>query len=111
MHGQLGGAADVLGLPAPRVLHAGQLDEDPVLALAGQRRLGDTEGVDAAAEHLDGPVDGSALALTSAGVLGLEDELGAAAEVQAEAWLLVQREGDTADEQAEDEQETDEGTA
>ena len=51
---QLGGGADAL-LGLLRLLVAGdarQLDEDAVLALAHERRLGDAEGVHAAAEHL-----------------------------------------------------------
>ena len=53
---QLGGGADAL-LGLLRLLVAGdarQLDEDPVLALAHQRGLGDAEGVHAAAQHLRG---------------------------------------------------------
>ena len=108
--GQLRGPPDdLLGLG--RVLDVGQLDEDPVLADPGERRLGDTERVDAAAEDLDRAVDGLGVGLDVAGVLGLQHDLGAAAQVQAEAWLLVHREGDTAGEEAEHEQETDEGTA
>jgi hypothetical protein len=110
VHGQLGGAPDdLLGLG--RVLHVGQLDEDPVLADPGQRGLGDTDGVDAATEDLDRTVDGLGVGLHVPGVLGLQHDLGAPTQVQAEAGLLVQPEGDTADEQAENEQETDEGTA
>ena len=110
VHGQLRGATDdLLGLG--RVLHVGQLDEDAVLPDPGQRGLGDTDGVDPAAEDLDRAVDGLGVRLDVTGVLRLEHDLRPAAEVEAEAWLLVQREGDTADEQTKDEQETDEGTA
>ena len=79
--GQLGGAADaLLGLLGLLVVgDAGQLDEDPVLALADQRGLGDTEGVDAAAEHLEGLVDVLRAGGGLLGALGLEDELRAAA--------------------------------
>ena len=52
---QLGGLADQVERPV-LVLHARDLDED-VVALAGDLRLGDAEGVDALADDRDGFVD------------------------------------------------------
>jgi hypothetical protein len=66
VEGQLGGLADRLGRLGG-VLHAGQLDDDPVGAGAGQRRLGDAERVDAPAEHLEA----RSVASASASVVGL----------------------------------------
>ncbi len=80
---ELGGPADHPGR-LPGVLHAGQLDDDPTLAGAGQRGLGDAQGVDAAAEHLERAVGGLAVGLDPGAVLGLQDDLGAALEVEAE---------------------------
>ena len=55
------------------------------LAGAGQGRLGDPERVDPAAEHLEGPVGGRAVGGDPLAVLGLQDDLGAALEVEPEA--------------------------
>ena len=110
--GQLGGLADpLLGLLRLLVAgDAGQLDEDPVLALADQRGLGDTEGVDAAAEHLERLVDVLRAGRRLLGALGLEDELRAAAEVEAEVGLDVDRERHAPGQEAEDEEEADPDT-
>ena len=76
-----GGAADDLGGLA-RVLQARQLDDDAPLAGAGERRLGDAERVDPAAQHLQRAVGGLRVGLDGGRVLGLEDDLGAAAQVE-----------------------------
>ena len=92
-----------------RVLHVGQLDDDPVVAGAGQRRLGDAEGVDPAAEHLDRAVGRLGVGLDPIGELRLQRDLGAAAQVEAEPRLLGQGECGAAAEQTEHEQETEPG--
>ena len=70
VEGQLGGLPDGLG-GGGGVLHAGQLDDDPVLAGARQRRLRDAERVDATAQHLERPVGRLGVGLRRRGVLGL----------------------------------------
>ena len=80
---ELCGPADHLGRLA-RVLHAGQLDDDPLLAGAGEGRLGDPERVDAAAQHLEGPVGRRAVRLHPRAVAGLQDDLRAALEIEPE---------------------------
>ncbi len=84
MEAELGGLPDHLGGLAG-VLDPRQLDDDAPLAGARQRRLGDAEGVDAAADHLERAVGGLAVGLHPLAVLGLQDDLGAALEVEAEA--------------------------
>jgi hypothetical protein len=81
---QLCGAPDHLG-GFPRVLQPGQLDDDPPVAGAGEAGLGHAERVDPAAQHLDRPVGRLLPGLHGRGVLGLEHDLGAAAQVEAEA--------------------------
>ena len=110
---QLGGPADLLlgGLRLLVVGHAGQLDEDAVLALARPARLGDTEGVHPTAEHLEGLVDVIGFGRRLLGALGLEHELGAAPEVETEVGLLVEGQDHAPGQQAEHEEEPDEGTA
>ena len=76
-----------------------------------QGRLGDAEGVDAAAQHLDGLVDVGRGGLGRLGVIGLEHELRAAAQVEAEVGLDAQRDGEHTRQEAEDEEEANEGTA
>ena len=63
--------------------------------------LGDTEGVDAAAQHLEGLVDVLGVGGRLLGALGLEDELRAAAEVEAEVGLDVDGERQAPDQEAE----------
>ena len=70
----------------------GQLDDDPPLAGAGEGRLGHAEGVDPAAQHLQRAVGRLGVGLDGRGVLGLEDDLGAAAQVEPE---LAGRSGST----------------
>ncbi len=113
MHAQLGGLADpLLGLLRLVVVgDAGQLDEDPVVALADQGRLGDAEGVHAAAQHLDGLVDVAGGGLGRLGVVGLEDELRATAQVEAQVGLDAQRDRGTPRQETEDEEEAKNGTA
>jgi hypothetical protein len=105
--GQLGGGADaLLGLLRLLVVgDAGQLDEDPVLALADERGLGDTEGVHAAAEHLEGLVDVLRGGRGLLGALGLEDELRTAAKVETQVGLDVESERSAPGQQAEHEDE------
>ena len=62
---ELAGLAEKLLEPL-RVLQARHLDEDAVGALALDARLGRAGGVDAAADDLDGLVDGAANALVDA---------------------------------------------
>ena len=83
----------------------GQLDEDAVLALADEGRLGDAEGVDAATQDLEGLVDVLRRGGRLLGALGLEDELGAALEVEAEVGLDVDRQRQAPDQEAEHEEE------
>ena len=86
---ELGGGPDPIDR-AVGVLDVGQADLDLVGADAGDLGLGDAEGVDAVADDLDRAVD------VLAGDLGhlrgrpaLVDELGAAAQVEAEHGRLV----------------------
>ena len=105
--GQLGRGADLL-LGLLRLLvtgDAGQLDEDAVLALAHERGLGDTEGVDAAAEHLQGLVDVLRARGRLLGALGLEHELRTAPEIETQVRLDVERERRAPGQEAEHEDE------
>jgi hypothetical protein len=80
---QLRGLSDHLrGLA--RILDAGKLDDDAVLAGAGEGRLGDAEGVDAPTDDAEGAVGGLGVGLDAFGVTGLEDDLGAALQVETE---------------------------
>ena len=65
---QLGGTADDFGGLAG-VLYTGQLDDDALLAGAGDARFGDAEGVDALPEDLQGAVGGGRVRLDGAGCL------------------------------------------
>ena len=75
---QLGGPADDLEGPLA-VLDAGEVDDDGV-ALADDLGLGDAEGVDPAADDLDGVVE----RLVRHVVGGLEDHRHAALQVEAQ---------------------------
>jgi hypothetical protein len=77
-----GAAEDLDGLLG--VGHAGQFDDDPPLARAGDLRLAHAELVDPAPEHLQSLVGGFGVGLGQLPVSGLEHDLGAAAQVQAE---------------------------
>ena len=109
---QLGGLADpLLGLLGLLVVgDAGQLDEDPVLALAGQRGLGDAEGVDAAAEHLEGLVDVLGLAGVCSVPSASKTNCAPPREVEAQVGLDVDRERRAPGQEAEDEDEADPDT-
>src|SRR5690606_9494239 len=61
---------------------AGQRDDDVLTALAGDLRLGDARGVDALPDHLDRLVDVAGGQLTATLDLWLQDDLGAALEVE-----------------------------
>ena len=89
---------------------ARELDEDPVVALARQGRLGDTEGVDATAEDLEGLVDVLGVGRRLLRSLRLEDELRAPAEVETEVGLDVDRQRRARGQQAENEDEADPDT-
>jgi len=83
MEGELGGPADhphrLVG-----VVHAGQLHDHPAVPRALQGGLGHAELVDPAAQDLHRPGQGVRVHPLAGGVLGLEDDLRAAAQVQAE---------------------------
>ncbi len=113
MHAELGGLTDpLLGLLRLFVAgHTGQLDQDPVGALADQRGLGDTEGIDTTAQDFDGLVDVLGRRLGRFRPLGLEDELRATTEIEAQIGLRGQREGQAPAEKTEDEEKTNEGAA
>ena len=81
VEGELRGAAEDFG-GLGRVLHAGQFDDDPVVAGAGERGFGDAERVDTAAQHLQRR-RWPRRRLRGGGVAGLQDDLGAAAQVEA----------------------------
>jgi len=83
VEGQLRRAADGVGGLA-RVLHARQLDDDPGVARAREGRLRDAERVDALAQHLDHAVGRLGVGADGAGVARLQDDLGAAPQVEAE---------------------------
>lgn len=89
VHGELRGTAEHVG-GLPRVLHAGQLDDDPVVTGADEARFGDAERVDPAAQHLQGAVGGLGVGLQRLGGTGLQHDLGAAPQVQSE----TDRDGD-----------------
>ena len=112
MDRQLGGGPDaVLGVLRLGVTgDAGQLDEDAVLALSHDRGLGDAEGVDTAAEHLQGLVDVLRVGRGLLGAFGLEDELRAALEVETQVGLDVDRQSQAPDQEAEHEEEPDPDT-
>ena len=86
------------------VLDAGQLDDDPALAGPGQGRLGDPERVDPAAQHLQRAVGGLGVGLDAGGVPGLQHDLGAAPQVEAEPGGQGERgpQGEADDEQGGD---------
>ena len=106
-----GGADALLGLLRLLVVgDARQLDEDPVLALADQGGLGDTEGVHAAAQDLEGLVDVLGVGRRLLGALRLEDELRAAPEVEAQVGLDVDRQRRAPGQEAEHEDEADPDT-
>jgi hypothetical protein len=83
MKHQLGRLADdlngLLGVVDPRQLH-----DHPPLPRALQGRLGHPQLVDPAAQHLQSASHGVAVDLPVGAVLGFQDDLSAAAEVQAE---------------------------
>ena len=83
---------------------------DAVVALAHHGRLGDTEGVDAALEDVDGLVDVLGVGRRLLGALRLEDELRPTPEVEPELRLLVEGQGQAPAEKAEHEEEPDEDT-
>ncbi len=84
VEGELGGAAEDVG-GFLRVLDTGQFDDDPVVAGTGDGGLRDAERVDAAAQYLHGAVGGRRVGLDGGGVAGFQHDLGAAAQVEAEA--------------------------
>ena len=92
------------------LVDARQLDEDAVLALAHERGLGDTEGVHATAQHLEGLVDVLRVGRGLLGALRLEDELRAALEVETEVGLDVDRQRQAPAQEAEHEEEADPDT-
>ena len=113
MDGQLGRLADLL-LGRLGLLVGGdarELDQDPVLTLTRQRRLGDAERVDTAAQHAQRLVDVLRRGRGLRGALGLEDELRPALEVEPELGLDVDRQGRARGQQAENEEEPDENSA
>ncbi len=55
MKGELGGLTELLGRLGS-VQQSGELHDDPVAAGPSERGLGDTEGIDAPAQHLESPV-------------------------------------------------------
>ena len=67
MEGQLGGLSDQR-LQALRITEAGRLDQDAVVALPLDRRLGGAQFVDAAVDDLDRLLDDTANPLCQAGV-------------------------------------------
>jgi hypothetical protein len=84
VEGQLGGAPDDLG-GLLGIVDAGQLDDHPPVPRALQGRLGHAELVDPSAQHLQGAGQGVAVDPLVGAVGGLQDDLGAAPQVQAEA--------------------------
>src|SRR5699024_7358409 len=83
--GQLCGLADDLG-GLRRLLHTGQFDDDPVLTGTRHVRLGHAQAVDALAQHLQDLVGVVGVGDRAVGtVLGLQDDLGAAAQVESQA--------------------------
>jgi hypothetical protein len=78
---ELGGAPDDLGRLAG-VLKPRQLDDDPPFPGAGQAGFRDAEGINPSAQHLEGAVGRLAVGLHGRRVLGLQDDLGAAAQVE-----------------------------
>ena len=83
MEAQLGGLADHLnGLT--RILDIRKLDDDPPVTGAGERRFGHPECIDASAQHFQRPISRLGICLDAFGVLGLQDDLGAALQIQPE---------------------------
>jgi hypothetical protein len=84
MEGELCGPADdrhgLLG-----ILDPWKFDDDPPLPGTLEARLGHTQLVDPAPEDLERPADGVRVNPSLRGVSGLEDDLGSAAQVEAEA--------------------------
>jgi hypothetical protein len=83
VEGELGGAADHPQRLAG-VVHAGQLHDHPAVPGALQGGLGDAELVDPAAQHLHRPAQRVRVHPLAGGVLGFEDDLRAATQVEAE---------------------------
>lgn len=83
VHGELRGAAQHFG-GLPRVLHARQFDDDPLVAGTDEGGFGDAERVDPAAQHLQGAVGGLGVGLERLGGTGLQHDLGAAPQIQSE---------------------------
>src|SRR5699024_776238 len=104
VEGQLCGLADDLG-GLRRVLHTGQFDDDPVLTGTRHVRLGHAQAVDALAQHLQDLVGVVGVGDRAVGtVLGLQDDLGAAAQVESQAGRYEPRrtERDEDDEQGDE---------
>ena len=91
MERQLGGASDD-ALRLLCVADAGQLDDDAPLSRAGECRLGDAERVDSASQHLERAVGDVAGDRDRLGVLRLQDDLRATAQVQPEPGRFDDRE-------------------
>ena len=83
MERQLGGGADDL-LRLLRILLAGEFDDDAILAGPGQGGLGDTEGVDAAAQDLQRTVGRFGVGRDRFGALRFVRELCATGQVEPE---------------------------
>lgn len=81
--GQLRGTPDDVRR-LPRVLHPGQLDDDPLLSRTGEGGLCHPQRVHPQAKHLERPVRRLGVGPYGRRVLGLEDDLGAAAQVETE---------------------------
>ena len=103
MERQLGGAAD----HAHRfvgIRYSGKLHDDAPVSRPLQRRLRHAEGVDPPAQHLQGPIGGVVVDLLAVGVLGFEDDLGAATQVEPEPHRAGQDQGNGSCEHDNDEQ-------
>jgi hypothetical protein len=83
VEGQLGGAPDDLG-GLPGVVDAGQLHDHPPVSRALQSRLGHAQLVDTPTQHLQSAGQGVPVDPPIRTLLGFQDDLGAAAQVQAE---------------------------
>ncbi len=104
---QLGGPADRLqGLL--RVLDARHLHDDAVGAGPDQVRFGHSEGVDAAAQHLQRLVHRLVVQGAAGGLLGLQGDLGAALEIESEPGLGREQHGPRAEQHEEGEQSSEE---
>ena len=80
---QLSGLTDLASRFA-RVLETRQLDDDALLAGPGKGRLCDAQGIDATTQDAQGAIGGFGIGFDAAGILRLEDDLGAALEVEPE---------------------------